>query len=345
MNGKSTGTSAKSIGKAKTTVRAKTTARVKTTSSPAFKNLVWPKIEHGDIIDLVAPGFGPTPKEIRGAVKFLREWGLSPRVPVDLLGPDILCSNSDEKRFHILRKALYAKDSKAIWCLRGGYGANRLLPYLQRLKSPAKNKVLIGYSDVTTLHLFLNQQWGWNTIHGPLLDRFGAGAGRSRDKKELKDCLFGERDFLRFTELRPLNQKAQANGIVRGCLTGGNLTTWTSAIGTAWQGCPQGKILFFEDIGEQGRKVDRMLVQIEQSGGFKGLKALIFGEFVGGAQPNGRYVWPDVLKRFADEAPFPVFDHFPAGHGQSQRPIPFGPMAVLKKGRRPELTVEVGSQG
>jgi muramoyltetrapeptide carboxypeptidase LdcA involved in peptidoglycan recycling len=74
-------------------------------------------------------------------------------------------------------------------------------------------------------------------------------------------------------------------------------------------------------------------------------KALIFGEFVGGAQANGRYVWPDVLRRFADEAPFPVFNHFPAGHGQSQRPVPFGPMAVLKKGRRPELTVKVGSQG
>ncbi len=339
MNGKSRGISAKSIS------MAKTTAGVKPSSNPDFKNVTWPKIKAGDIIDLVAPGFGPTPKEIRGAVKFLREWGLNPRVPVDLLGPDILCSNSDEMRFKFLRKALFAKDSKAIWCLRGGYGANRLLPYLQRLKPPASNKVLIGYSDVTTVHLFLNQQWGWNTIHGPLLDRFGAGAGRSKDKKELKQCLFGERDFLKFTELRPLNQRAQASGIVRGRLTGGNLTTWTSAIGTAWAGKPQGKILFFEDIGEQGRKVDRMLVQLEQSGGFKGLKALIFGEFVGGAQPNGRYVWPDVLRRFADEAPFPVFDHFPAGHGQSQRPVPFGPMAVLKKGRHPELTVKVGNQG
>lgn len=335
MNGRSTGTRKKERGK----------SRANPTVKPMPKNAAWPKIKPGDIIDLVAPGFGPTPKEIRGAVKFLRDWGLNPRVPDDLLGPDILCSNSDDKRFHLLRKALFAKDSKAIWCLRGGYGANRLLPYLQRLKLPAKNKVLIGYSDVTTVHLFLNQQWGWNTIHGPLLDRFGAGSGRTRDKKELKQCLFGEREVLRFTELRPLNQRAQAKGIVRAPITGGNLTTWTSAVGTAWAGCPQGKILFFEDIGEQGRKVDRMLVQLEQSGGFKGLKALIFGEFVGGAQANGRYVWPDVLRRFATEAPFPVFDHFPAGHGRSQRPIPFGPMAVLKKGRAPELRVKVGSQG
>lgn len=155
--------------------------------------LSWPTLDLGDVVDLIAPGFGSSPSEIRGAVRFLKSWGLSPRVPKDLLGTDVLCSNSDVRRFRFLQRALLAADSKAIWCLRGGYGANRLLPFLDELKIPAQNKVLLGYSDVTSLHLFLNHQWGWNTIHGPLLDRFSKGVGRSRDQKEIRDCLFAKR--------------------------------------------------------------------------------------------------------------------------------------------------------
>jgi muramoyltetrapeptide carboxypeptidase len=188
----------------------KTTTGVKAAANPRFKNVVWPKIKPGDIIDLVAPGFGPTPKEIRGAVKFLREWGLNPRVPVDLLGPDILCSNSDEKRFHFLRKALFAKDSKAIWCLRGGYGANRLLPYLQRLKSPASNKVLIGYSDVTTVHLFLNQQWGWNTIHGPFARSIWSGLGAEQRQEGTQRLPFWRERFFEVHGVETLKSKSSS---------------------------------------------------------------------------------------------------------------------------------------
>ncbi|MCB0366325.1 MAG: LD-carboxypeptidase [Bdellovibrionaceae bacterium] len=306
------------------------------------KMISWRPLVEGDVVDLIAPGFAPTKGEIRGAVAFLRSWGLKPRVPPGLLGADVLCSNSDKKRFQFLKRALLAKDSRAIWCLRGGYGANRLLPDLNSLRRPAQSKVLIGYSDVTTLHLFLNHKWGWNTIHGPLLDRFGQGVGRPRDKREMKALLFGDKPILEFSELRPLNTKASRQQTLRAPITGGNLTTWASAIGTPWEGVPRGKILFFEDIGEQGRKVDRMLVQMDQAGHLKGVKAMIFGEFIGGAQSNGRYLWREVIRRFADEAPFPVFDHFPAGHGPAQRPIPFGPRAELQMGKEPHLRVGSG---
>ena len=302
----------------------------------------WNPLQEGDVVDLVAPGFAPSRSEVRGAVSFLRGWGLRPRVAPSLLGHDVLCSNTDKKRFQFLRKALLCKDSKAIWCLRGGYGANRLLPDLNGLRRPSQSKVLIGYSDVTTLHLFLNHKWGWNSIHGPLLDRFGQGEGRPRDEKEMKALLFGEKKLLEFSELRPINGKASRAETFRAQITGGNLTTWVSSLGTPWEASPRGKILFFEDIGEQGRKVDRRLVQMEQAGHLRGVRAMIFGEFIGGAQSNGRYLWRDVIKRFASQAPFPVFDHFPAGHGPAQRPIPFGPRAELKMGKKPHLTVKAG---
>ena len=306
------------------------------------KWISWKPLQEGDVVDLVAPGFAPCPSEIRGAISFLRSWGLRPRVPSNLLGRDVLCSNTDKKRFRFLKRALMAKDSAAIWCLRGGYGANRLLPDLNGLQRPTHPKVLIGYSDVTTLHLFLNHQWGWYSIHGPLLDRFSRGEGRSRDKKEIKELLFGKKPVLEFSELRPLNSSAARAKTLRARITGGNLTTWVSSIGTPWEVSPQGRLLFFEDIGEQARKVDRLLVQMEQAGCLRGVKAVIFGEFVGGAEANRRYLWQEVIKRFADNAPFPVFDHFPAGHGLAQRPIPFGPQAELNLGKKPYLKIKSG---
>ncbi|MCB0363032.1 MAG: LD-carboxypeptidase, partial [Bdellovibrionales bacterium] len=298
------------------------------------KNLhsTWSPLCEGDIVDLVAPGFAPKLLEIRAARNYIRSLGLRPRLPQDLVGNDVLCSNSDEKRFSFLKQALLDRKSKAIWCLRGGYGANRLLPYLQELKAPDHAKVVVGYSDVTSLHLFLNQVWKWNTLHGPLLDRFARGEGRPRDEKELLDCLFGVKTRLEYRELRPLNKLAAGRGQLGGSITGGNLTTWVSAIGTPWAGQAKGRILFFEDIGEQARKVDRMLVQIQQSGGFQGVKAVILGDFVGGAESNGSFQWKKVLRRFAEESNFPVFHRFPLGHGQKQRPLPFGPKAVLRKG-------------
>ncbi|MCC7405564.1 MAG: LD-carboxypeptidase [Bdellovibrionales bacterium] len=306
------------------------------------KMLGWAPLSLGDTVDLIAPGFAPTRNEIKGAVAFLRSWGLNPRVPSGLIGPDPLFANTDDQRFLFLKRALQAPDSKAIWCLRGGYGAIRLLPSLQKLKRPRQSKLLIGYSDVTTLHLFLNQVWGWSSLHGPLLDRFGQGVGRPRDKSEMKAVLFGTKTELTFDELRPLNSRARQSGRLRAPITGGNLTTWASSMGTPWQGSARGKILLFEDIGEQGRRVDRMLVQMAQAGHFQGVRAVIFGEFLGGAQPDGRYLWRDVIRSFAAEMPCPVFDHFPSGHGKAQRPVPFGPRAELKLGRAPQLVIASG---
>lgn len=318
--------------------------RLKANHTKNKKRMNWSVLRPGDIVDLVAPGFGPTPQEIGLALKFLRQWDLVPRVTPDLLGKDVLCSNSDKKRFEFLHRALCAEDSQALWCLRGGYGSNRLLPYLHQLKPPRHNKVLIGYSDVTTLHLFLNQFWGWNTLHAPLLDRLSKGLSRKQDQKEIKDCLWGKKSTLCFQNFKPLNQLARQKKMIKASITGGNLTTWVSAVGTPWEGRAAGQILFFEDIGEPGRKIDRMLVQLEQSGGLKGVKAMLLGDFVGGAQPNGRHLWRKVLQRFAEEASFPVFHHFPSGHGSRQRTVALGPLAQLVTGPNPFLEIPVGNQ-
>src|ERR1700692_4112840 len=147
----------------------------------------WPVLQKGDLIDVIAPGFGVTPEQVVGAHDFLLKWGLKPRIPVDLIQKHFLHANSDEKRFGFLQKALRAKDSKVIWCLRGGYGSNRLLPRLDQMRKPAQKKLLIGISDVTSLHIYFEQKWGWSGLHAPLLDRLGQGKVPPQLEKETMD--------------------------------------------------------------------------------------------------------------------------------------------------------------
>ncbi|MCB0342575.1 MAG: LD-carboxypeptidase [Pseudobdellovibrionaceae bacterium] len=303
----------------------------------------WMPLESGDIVDIVAPGSACTPSELKGAVQFLKSWGLVPRYPAKLFGRDVFCSNTDEKRFQFLKQALYARDSKAVWCLRGGYGAIRLLPQLEKLKKPKASKLFIGYSDVTTLHHFLNQKWHWSTIHGPLLARMGAPDLPIKERRELQSLLFGQSPEITFSGLRPLNALARKSRLISSTVVGGNLVVAQSLMGTPWQAKTAGGILFFEEVSERGYRIDRMLEHLKQSGHFDRIKAVVFGDIVGGKEPNGRSLTNKAVERFASSVKFPVLRGVKAGHGAVQRPVPFLTPACLTLGAKPKLVVASGA--
>ncbi len=109
-----------------------------------------------------------------------------------------------------------------------------------------------------------------------------------------------------------------------------------------WHIDESGAILFFEDIGERGYRVDRELMLLKQHGVLKKVKAMVFGDFIGGEEPNGgNRVWP-VIERFAQEQKFPVFKGLKAGHGKNKMAIPFNTKAVLRCGKKGELTIDTG---
>jgi muramoyltetrapeptide carboxypeptidase len=111
-------------------------------------------------------------------------------------------------------------------------------------------------------------------------------------------------------------------------------------LGTRFAKSPKGAFLFFEDIGERGYRVDRVLLHLRMAGYFNGVKGILFGDFVSSDEPNGGSRVPDVLQRFADEMKIPVFSGLEAGHGAFQRPLPFNTRAVLNCGPRGELVVD-----
>jgi muramoyltetrapeptide carboxypeptidase len=296
----------------------------------------------GDIVDVVAPGFRCSNESLAGGVAFLRRLGLRPRVPRSLFGADILCANSDRLRLEHLRRALYASDSRCLWCVRGGYGAIRIVEDLVGLAPPARRKLFVGYSDATTLHYLLNHHWRWPSLHGPLLDRLGSGTVPAEELEELEAVLLGGQRHIEFAGLTALNAAARRRHVVRSRVFGGNLTVLQTTLGTQLQRRPR-QILFLEDVAERGYRVDRMLQHLAQAGALRNLEAVVFGAFTGGQEPDGRTLVPQVLERFAREQRFPVLKGIQSGHGEHQRPVFFNTPAELTCGANPRLSIATAS--
>ena len=306
-----------------------------------MKKLSWEPLKKGDIVDVVAPAGRPKPHTISGIEGFLNSWGLKARVAPDILQKNLFCSNSRENRWRFLKQALMAKDSKMIWCLRGGYGSLHLLDDLRKLK-PQKAKCFLGYSDITSLHTFINQNWGWSTLHGCNIDRFALGTGTKAEERRLFDVVFARKTELEY-KLTPLNELARKKAVIPSVVVGGNLITLQSSFGTSYQLQTRGKILFLEEIGERAYKVDRVLEHMRQLGMLMGLKGLVLGQFTEGLEPNGKNIFNQFFKQFAKEQKFPVLMGLPCGHGKNQHPLPFNTKSSLVTGINPRLRVSAGA--
>ena len=306
---------------------------------------MWQPLREGDIVDIVAPASSCAPERLDGALSFLIDWGLKPRIPRKIFGPDTICANDDQSRLVQLQAALLAPDSRAVWCLRGGYGSMRLLPELHKMRVPkGPPKLFLGLSDITSLNVFLNQEWKWPTVHAPMLDRLGRRETKPVYLREIKKFVFGDETEISFRKLRPMNAAAsEGTGLVRGPITGGNIVTLQSCLGTQTGWDTSGKIIFLEEIGERGYRVDRILEHFRQAGCLKRAKAVVLGDFTGGEEADGRSRAPKVLRRFASELSIPVFSGVQSGHGVIQRPVPLGAPAVLNLDTR-ELVCRSGGR-
>jgi muramoyltetrapeptide carboxypeptidase len=296
----------------------------------------WQPLTKGAIVDIIAPAGGCTPDALESIKNLLQNWQLNPRISSDLLGNDLLCANSDENRLQQLQEALFNSESSAIWCVRGGYGCTRLIPALLKLKAPKNNKLFIGFSDITTLHLFLQQKWHWQTLHGPSANQVAHDRIDAASIQEFKKLIFGQLPQLKFS-LCPL--KVMSPAIIKAPVTGGTLTLIQASLGTCWQIDAKNKILFLEEVNESAYRIDRMLQHLQQAGILKNVKAILLGDFIPPQNTNDTALTQAVLTRFAEEQNFPVFRIPDIGHGKTNRSLPLGTPAELDSNKK-QLTIK-----
>lgn len=297
-----------------------------------------PPLKPNDIIEIIAPSSGFQPDVIDAVKSVADSWGLQARIPDDLFGDDLLCANSDEMRFQHLKNALYSNDSRYIWVLRGGYGATRLLPMLNELDPPLKPKLLMGFSDITALHIFLNQKWGWPALHGCVASQIARQKVSAESGDLLKSILFGDQKEDFSYSLKPLNASAQKVQSIQASIAGGNLSLVQSSLGTFWQLDGKDKIILLEDVDEKGYRIDRSLNHLYQAGVFSNAKAVILGDFTGAKEDDGTSLVEPVIDRFASSLSIPALRIAGVGHGFVNLPVPFGFPVTLQTGLDAKLS-------
>jgi len=287
-------------------------------------------LRRGDRIGLFSPA-GPVRDKNRVAagVRLLHELGFrtrqlrSTREGLDYLAAD------DRTRADELH-TLWADDEiQALMAVRGGYGCLRIIDNLDFALFRSRPKLLIGFSDVTVLLNTISERAGLITLHGPVVSSL-----IDCDRESLEafaSLLYGDLHEYRFPRQVEVLRPGSASGILRG----GNLATVVHMLGTPWETSWEGALLFLEDTGEPMYKIDRMLTQLNLSGRLKNLAGLILGTFDSREVTDGRrlqeQVWSRVLELTA-QCGYPVLGGFPAGHLETNHPLPIGAQATLDTG-------------
>jgi muramoyltetrapeptide carboxypeptidase len=286
-----------------------------------------PMLKAGDSVEIIAPASRCSDMQLFHLEELLVSWGLRCLIAKDIFAQDLFFANTDEARFLALKSALYHPETKAIICARGGYGSMRLIPPLSSLCPPPTPKLLIGMSDITALHLFLQQQWAWPGLHAGLaVDKFD-----SECIAATRSLLFGDVNEVVFQGVA-LNEAAKKSGFIKSRVVGGNLCLVQTSIGTGWQLKAEGKIILLEEIGERGYRVDRMLEHLRQAKILDNAAAIVLADFSGGLEPDGTSLIEPVLQNFATQCEMPVIRVAGIGHDRINFPIPLGTDTMLELG-------------
>ncbi len=227
-----------------------------------------------------------------------------------------------------LQDALWRGSIRAVLCSRGGYGSAEILDGLKTrlLKQP---KIFCGFSDLTSVHIYLWQRLRWVTFYGPLVAG-GFDAGPNATSGFDPDSFMWAMTATNSGFTVPLEGETFTRGKAEGRLLGGCITLIETSIGTPWELDTRGSILLLEDRGVKPYQLDRMLLHLKQAGKFEGVRGIVLGEFPESEAPEGSTVTvADVCRRILGPLRVPVVYGAPVGH--TLRPMLTLPLGVRAK--------------
>jgi muramoyltetrapeptide carboxypeptidase len=233
----------------------------------------------GDIVGVAAPAGPVDEARLRAGVAELERLGFAVRVADGVLDRRGFTAGTVDMRIRQLHDLLADASVAAIVCARGGAGVIHLLPHLDRDLLEQNPKLLVGYSDVTLLHLEM-ERLGITSLHGPMVARELADGDDAYDRASLWHALTGEGAPY---ASHPDDLVSLAAGKGEGVLRGGCLSLLAAAAGTPWavRSSDEPTLLFVEDVDEKPYRVDRMLRQLRASGALQGVTGVVFGDMKG----------------------------------------------------------------
>jgi muramoyltetrapeptide carboxypeptidase len=280
----------------------------------------------------VVAASGPLDEErLHEGVGRLESWGLRVELGAAVLERCAYLAGADEARRADLQRMIADPRVRAVFCARGGYGSQRIVPLLDLAPLARAPKPVIGYSDATAL-LNAVLRAGVVAVHGPMVATDIARGLTTRSEAQLRAVLT-DPDLRWEVEVPATIRPGQA----RGRLVGGCLSVLVTTLGTPYAPDTDGTILFLEDVWERPYRLDRLLTHLRQAGKLERLAGLVFGTLatcppVDGTSPA------DVVRACCGDLPFPVGFGLPAGHDHD----PVGENFALPFGVEVSLDLERG---
>ncbi|MCO5247375.1 MAG: LD-carboxypeptidase [Chitinophagales bacterium] len=283
-----------------------------------------PFLKIGDTVGLISTARKIHVEEVEFAIQLFEKKGFKVKLGKTIGAECNQFAGDDRLRKSDLQNMLDDTHVKAVICCRGGYGTVKIIDDINYTNFLNHPKWIVGYSDVSVLHVHINNLMGISTLHATMPINYEGNSTVALDS--LFDLLSGKTIHYHF-DSHPLNRSGKANAQV----IGGNLSILYSLLGTKTYLNTSNKILFIEDLDEYLYHIDRMMSALKRSGKLNNLSGLIIGGMTDMHDNNisfGKSA-EEIIREYTEEFTYPICFNFPAGHISDNRAIAFGVEAEL----------------
>ena len=270
------------------------------------------KLNANDIIGIVAPASSFDKDNFKRGVILIKKLGYKIKYERSIFNKCWSNPGHNKQRAFQINRMFANKEVKAIFCAKGGSGSSEIIPYLDKQIIEQNPKIFVGYSDITTLLLYLQKVTNSIVFHGPVVsgEMF---EGMHLDTINWLLRIIG--DDITDAIIRHKNIKSIVNGKATGVLVGGNLSKIKECLHEYYALDDKDKILFLEDIKEEPEAINNLLRSLKEKGKFKNIKALLFGRMLNCYEKEKEII--SVIRECFKGVNFPVLFGFPSGHTES----------------------------
>lgn len=296
---------------------------------PQTGRLKPPALKSGDTIAITSPaGAVWDAAQVESFSTILKGFGFKVVLGKTLSEKYGYFAGTDELRAGELHAFFADKTIKGLFCMKGGWGCARLLDKLDFELIKRNPKVLIGFSDITTLLLAITAKTGMVTFHGPV----GNSGWNAWTSSVFKSVVMNAEGLPLFSN--PSTEEPFVTihaGKARGELVGGNLTVIASLMGSMYLPDWKGKILFLEEVKEEPYSIDRLLTQLKLCGVLDAISGLVFGKCAKclAEEPLKAFTFQEVLVQHLKPLNIPAFYGAMIGHIENKLTVPLGVMAEM----------------
>lgn len=281
-------------------------------------------------LGIAAPAFAVDAERLEAGLAGLRAAGFAVRLGDGVRAREGYLAGDDERRARELMALIADPAVDAVLCARGGYGCQRILPRLDAAAVREGRKPLLGYSDVTVLHLWQLRRAGLAGLHTPMLED---GAWSEAEAEAVRAALQGT------AAGAALRGEPRGGGRAEGRLVGGSLKLLATSLATPFEVETDGAILLFEEVGEKPYAIDRMLEQLRAAGKLARVAGVGVGHLTGCVDPKRDEPAAErVVAAALEPLGVPLVTGLPFGHGSPNLPWPVGARGLLD-GERGELVL------